>query len=200
MRKILLLGVTAVALSLSACNQPGETYQAGVDATWSKVVSSGYGVSSFALPSTVKSFDVQTNFQSSPGDRTAYWAFTRNGKELGRLNVAVEGDQASSTISYTYAKGEVAGEDEKIEQVIRQVAQPLFVEAVDAAIEDRARDETLKSVADAESTKLLIGQAVKESYSAINEARKESDARWAAREQELERLDAELRGESWGEE
>lgn len=184
MRKVMMMA-TAVALSLSACTETSETYQVGVSDAWSKLASSGYAVSSFGMPSALLAMDVQASFESIPGDSTAYWAFTRNGKELGRLNVAVEGDQSSSTVSYSYAKGDVSGEDEKIEQVIRQVAQPLFVEAVDATIENRSSDQNMRKMADAESTKQLIGQAVKETYSAIGKAHKESQEKWARQDAEM---------------
>ena len=184
MRKFLMIAGIGLALSLSACGETSETYQVGVSDAWSKLASSGYAVSSFGMPSGLLAMDVQASFESVPGDSAAYWTFTRKGKELGRLNVAVEGDQSSSTVSYSYAKGDVSGEDEKIEQVIRQVAQPLFVEAVDATIENRSSDQNMRKTADAESTKQLIGQAVEETYSAINKARKESEETWAARDAE----------------
>lgn len=185
MRKFLMATATAVALSLSACGETSETYQVGVNDAWSKVASAGYAASSFGVPSALLGFDVRASFESTPADRTAYWVFTRKGNELGRLNVAVEGDQASSTLTYSYAAGNVSGEDEKIEQVIRQVAQPLFVEAVDATIENRSPDEKMKKSADAQSTKQLIGQAVNETYSAINKARLEAEEKWAAQDAEM---------------
>ena len=185
MRKLLLITATALIFSLSACTEAGEAYQVGVDEVWSKVASSGYAVSAFGLPSGLLGANVQASFESSPGDRTAFWKFTRNSKELGRLNVAVEGDQASSKVSYSYAEGDVSGDDQKIGQAIRQISQPLFVEAVDATIENRQPQQNMKSLADAESTKQLIGQAVTETYSAIGKAKKESDELWKQRDAEM---------------
>jgi hypothetical protein len=198
MRKFLIAAATALALSVSACGQSGETYQVAVGDAWSKVESSGYGLSSYGLPAGLLGTDVQAVFEAVPGDRAAYWKFTRKGKELARLNVAVEGDQSSSTVSYSYATGDVSGDDQKIEQAIRQIAQPLFVEAVDATMENRSPDQNMKNMADAESTKQLIGQAVKETYSAIDKARRESDASLDETEARALAAEAEAQAESAG--
>lgn len=185
MRKHLLMAATAFTLSLSACAESGETYPVSVDEAWSKVSSSGYAASAYGLPLGLVGVNVQASFESSPGDRTAYWKFTRNGKDLGRVNVAVEGDQTSSKVSYSYVDGDVSGDNQKIGQTIRQIAQPLLVEAVDAAIENRSPEQRMKSVADAESTKQLIGHAMKETYSAIGKAQKESEKLWEQRDAEI---------------
>ena len=134
MRKINLLAAVA-ALALSACTESSEDYQIGVTDAWSKLSSAGYAIGTWATPQGLTGVDVRPTFQSFPGERTAYWKFTRKGTELGRINVVVEGDAASSTVSMSYAKGDTSGDNAKLEPLIRQFAQPLFVDAVDAAVE-----------------------------------------------------------------
>lgn len=185
MRLFPAMAATILTFALVACAESGETYQVGVDEAWSKVAGVGYSASNFGLPAGLRSADVEASFEPSPGDRTGYWKFTRKGKELGRLNIAVEGDQTSSKVRYSYVAGDLSANDKPIDQTIRQISQPLFVEAVDATIENRAPEQSMKKVADAESAKQLANRLVEETYSAIGKATKESDKFWEQRDAEM---------------
>jgi len=150
------------ALALAGCGGTKESYEVPVSDAWSKVSGAAYAAAGFGVPTGLLGADVRASFESFPGERTGYWKFTRKGKELGRLNVAVEGDTSSSTVSYTYASGDVASDDQKAENLVRQYSQPLIVEAIDSTIEGRARDEQLKRHADVQSTTVMMGQLFKE--------------------------------------
>lgn len=191
MRKLLIAAALAATLSLSACTESSETYPVGVSEAWSKVAGSGYSAGSFALPAGLVANQVRASFESFPGDRTGYWKFTRKGKELGRINVAVEGDEASSTVSYSYAKGDVAAEDEKAERMVRQYSQTLVAEAIDASIESRARDDNFKRHADAQSMAAMMGDMMKQVDKSMNEAVKDFDRQ--DREREISNINSQAR-------
>lgn len=188
MRNVMILAAFAV---LAACGGKSETYQASVSDTWSKVSSSGYSAGSYGLPAGLLGADVKASFESFPGDRTGYWKFMRKGKELGRINVAVEGDEASSTVSYSYAKGDVAAEDEKAERMVRQYSQTLVAEAIDASIESRARDDNFKRHADAQSMAAMMGDMMKQVDKSMNEAVKDFDRQ--DREREISNINSQAR-------
>ena len=190
MRKYMTAAACAAALSLSACTESSETYAVPVTDAWSKLASAGMGAESFAVPSGLLGADVRARFETIPTDSTGYWKFTRNGKELGRVNVAVEGDQESSTISYSYTAGEISEEDEKAERMIRQYSQPLIVEAVDARFEDRERDSLMKSQADAHTAMAMSGQMMKDVHASMEEHIKKSKEREAASANAGSRYDA----------
>ena len=154
--RVALLSIIAVALA--GCGGAKESYEVPVSDAWSKVSGAAYAAAGFGVPSGLLGADVRASFESFPGERTGYWKFTRAGKELGRLNVAVEGDDSSSSVSYSYAGGDVAAADQQAEKLVRQYAQPLIVEAIDSTIEGRARDEQMKRHADAQSTTAMMGQ------------------------------------------
>ena len=154
--------LTIFALALAGCGGTKESYEVPVSDAWSKVSGAAYAAAGFGVPTGLLGADVRASFESFPGERTGYWKFTRKGKELGRLNVAVEGDTSSSTVSYTYASGDVASDDQKAENLVRQYSQPLIVEAIDSTIEGRARDEQLKRHADVQSTTVMMGQLFNE--------------------------------------
>lgn len=191
-RAILLPALAAVTLSLAGCGGVEESYEVPVSDAWAKVSSTAYGAASFGVPVGLAGADVRASFESFPGERTGYWKFSRKGKELGRLNVAVDGDTASSTVSYNYARGDVAAADQQAEKLVRQYAQPLIVEAIDSTIEGRARDEQMKRQADAQSTTAMMGQLFNDVDKSMNEAvasfdeqeraRKRSKANKAVRE------------------
>lgn len=150
--------LSTIALALAGCGGAEETYQVPVSDAWSKVSGAAYAAAGFGVPSGLLGADVRASFESFPGERTGYWKFTRAGKELGRLNVKVDGDAESSSVSYSYAKGDVASADQQAEKLVQQYAQPLIVEAIDSTIEGRARDEQMKRHADAQSTTAMMGQ------------------------------------------
>ena len=162
--------LTIIALALAGCGGTKESYEVPVSDTWSKVSGAAYAAAGFGVPTGLLGADVRASFESFPGERTGYWKFTRKGKELGRLNVAVEGDTSSSTVSYSYAGGDVASADQQAEKLVRQYAQPLIVEAIDSTIEGRARDEQMKRHADAQSTTAMIGQMMKDVDASMDEA------------------------------
>lgn len=173
MRKLTILAAAA-ALALSACTESSETYQIGASQAWSKLSSASYAIGTYGMPMGLKSVDVRPTFESFPGERTAYWKFMRNGTELGRINLVVEGDDTSSTVSMSYAKGNVSGEDAKLEPLLRQYARHLFVEAVDAEIEGRPREEGMKSMADMQSMTQTSGQMMNETFGSMSKRRAES--------------------------
>lgn len=162
--------LSLAALALVGCGGTSETYQVPVSDSWSKVSSSAYAAAGFGVPVGLLGADVRASFESFPGERTGYWKFTRAGKELARLNVAVEGDAESSSVSYSYAKGDVAAADEQAEKLVRQYAQPLIVEAIDSTIEGRPRDEQLRRHADAQTTTAMMGQLFNDVDKSMNEA------------------------------
>lgn len=162
--------LSMIALALAGCGGTEESYAVPVSDAWSKVSSAAYSAAGFGVPVGLLGADVRASFESFPGERTGYWKFTRKGKELGRLNVAVEGDTSSSTVSYSYAGGDVATADRQAEKLVRQYAQPLIVEAIDSTIEGRARDEQMKRHADAQSTTAMMGQLFNEVDKSMNAA------------------------------
>lgn len=173
MRTLMTLAAAA-ALALSGCTESSEDYRIGASEAWSKLSSAGYSIGSYGTPAGLLYVNVKPTFESFPGERTAYWKFMREGVELGRINVVVEGDQASSTVSMSYAKGDTSGDNAKLEPLIRQFAQPLFVDAVDAAIEGRPREEDMKSMADMQSATQTSGQMMNETFGQIGKQRAES--------------------------
>lgn len=174
--RTLMIGLAA-ALALVGCTESSEDYKIGASEAWSKVSSSGYSIATYANPAGLSMVSVKPTFQSFPGERTAYWKFMRDGKELGRINLVVEGDDASSTVSMSYAKGDTSGDNAKLEPLIRQYAQPLFVDAVDAAIEGRAREEGMKAMADTQSATQTSGQMMSETFGQIGKHRAEAKER-----------------------
>ena len=174
MRKFLILAACAASLSLSACDT-SETYPVSVSDAWAKVSSNGYSATSYGVPAGLLMAEVRASFESFPGDRTGYWKFTRKGKELGRLNIAVEGDETSSTISYSYAAGDLSQDDKKAEQMIRQYSQTLLAEAIDAKMENRSPDMGRKSHADAQSSAAMMGAMMKQVDKSMNEAAAQFD-------------------------
>ena len=182
MRALAIPALAACALALAGCGGSSEEYPVGASAAWSKVSGAGYAAAGYGLPSGLLGADVRASFESFPGERTGYWKFTRKGQELGRLNVVVEGDEASSTVSYSYDQGDVAKADEQAERLLRQYAQPLIVEAIDSTIENRARDAQMKRHADAQTSTAMIGQMMKDVDSSLNEAVKNFDEQERQRE------------------
>ncbi|WP_162888181.1 hypothetical protein [Sphingomonas mesophila] len=162
--------VPLLALALAGCGGTKQTYQAPVTDSWSKLTGAAYAAAGFGLPVGLAGADVRATFESFPGERTGYWKFTRRGKELGRLNVAVEGDGESSSVSYDYVTGEVAEGDKKTEALVRQYARPLIVEAVDSALANRPRDEAMRRHADAQTTTAMMGQLFQDVDSSLEEA------------------------------
>ena len=174
MRKYLMAAACAAALSLSACDM-SENYPVSVSDAWAKVSSNGYSAISYGVPAGLQMAQIRTTFESFPGDRTGYWKFTRNGKELGRLNVAVEGDESESTISYSYAVGDIGQEDKKADQMVRQYAQTLLAEAIDAKMENRSPDMDRKKHADVQSSAAMMGTMMKDVNKSMNEAAAQFD-------------------------
>lgn len=173
MRRLTTLAAVA-AIALSACTESSEDYKIGASQAWSKLSSAGYSIGTYGTPSGLLFVNVKPMFESFPGERTAYWKFMREGVELGRINVVVEGDEATSTVSMSYAKGDTSGENGKLEPLIRQFAQPLFVDAVDAAIEDRAREEDMKAMADMQSATQTSGLMMNETFGQMGKRRVET--------------------------
>lgn len=177
MRNILLVAACSLALTLTACTETSESYTIGSSDAYSKLAGSGYSGGIYPLPNGLSATKVKLDFEATPTDQTAYWKFTRNGKELGRINAVVEGDATSSTISYSYAKGEGAGADEKLERLVRTYMPMLISETIDAKIEDRAIDAKMRNHADAMISAATIGNMMNDVDTSLDKYVRESDER-----------------------
>ncbi len=177
MRKILLAAACAAALTLSACTDKTESYAVKSSEAFAKLASAGYSEGIYPLPTGIGALDVSLSFEAVPTDQTAYWKFTRNGKEIARVNAVVEGDDVSSTVSYSYAAGEGAAAEKKLERQIKLHMPLLIAEVVDAKIENRAFDKSMKTNADAVSATATVGSMMKEANSKMDEAIKENEER-----------------------
>ncbi|MCY7279328.1 MAG: hypothetical protein LH610_00250 [Sphingomonas bacterium] len=177
MRNYVMAAVCSLALALSACSDTSESYTIGSSDAYSKLAGSGYSGGIYPLPNGLSAMKINLAFEATPTDQTAYWKFTRNGKELGRINAVVEGDATSSTISYSYAKGEGAGEDEKLERLVRTYMPKLISETIDAKIEDRAFDARIRNNADAMISVATIGNMMKDVGTSMDKYARESDER-----------------------
>ena len=177
----------ALALALAGCGGgSAETYPAPVSDTWSKVSANAYSAAAFAVPVGLAGAEVRAVFESFPGERTGYWKFVRKGRELGRLTVAVDGDPSESEVRFAYERGDVGDEDRNVERLVRQYSQPLIVEAIDSAIENRARDESARRVADQQTATALVGDMFRE----FDASHKEAVARFDEQERERKRSKA----------
>lgn len=179
MRNFVMVAACLLALTLSACTETSESYAVGSSDAYSKLAGSGYSGGIYPLPAGLSAMKVNLAFEATPTDQTAYWKFTRNGKELGRVNAVVEGDATSSKISYSYAKGEGASEDEKMERLVRTYMPALISETIDAKIEDRAYDVQIKRNADAMTSSATIGSMMDDVSGSMNKYARESDERAA---------------------
>lgn len=177
MKNYLMAAACAVALSLSACTERTESYAVKSSEAFATLASAGYAYGIYPLPSGIGARDVTLSFEAVPTDQTAYWAFTRNGKEIARVHAVVEGDETSSTISYSYAEGEGAADEKKLERQIKLHMPLLIAEAVDAKIENRAFDQSMKSQADAVSMTASMGGMMTDANSKMDEAIKKNEER-----------------------
>lgn len=153
---IRMLLMTAAAVALAGCDR-SEDYPLGVSETYGKVLSSAFSQGISPLPVGLAGADVSVRFQSMPTDRTAYWLFSKKGRELGRVTVAVSGDDAESTVSLDYAEGPGAEEFAKVARQVERHMPNLVAEAVDAGIEGRTPDEAMKKEADKATSLALVG-------------------------------------------
>ena len=174
----------AAAMAVLAGCGSSESYDVGASQAYSKVLGAAMSESIATLPVGLTANDVSVRFQSIPTDRTAYWLYTKGGKEIGRVNVAVEGDEASSTVSYNYAEGEGAGEFDKIARQVKQHMPMLVTEAVDATIEARPVDAELKKNADKLTMMALMGDMMNDASSAMDQAVREQEQRSRMRDAE----------------
>lgn len=174
----------AAAMAVLAGCGSSESYDVGASQVYSKVLSAAMSDSIATLPVGLSANNVSVRFQSIPTDRTAYWLYTKGGKEIGRVNVAVEGDEGSSTVSYNYAEGEGAGEFDKIARQVKQHMPMLVAEAVDANIEARPVDGELKKNADKLTMMALMGDMINGASSAMDEAVRKQEERSRMRDAE----------------
>ena len=189
MRKF-AVAILAAAFALSACNKE-ESYEVGASDLFAALGSANYQKGLSPLPVGLMGAEVKVNFQSFPGDRTAYWAFTRNGKEIARINAAVEGDDSASSVSYSYAAGPAAGEFDKIERQIEAHMPLLVAEAVDAKVENRPVDNGMLASADQLTATALMGDMMKDVSASMEQAVAEFDAR--DKEREISRINSQAR-------
>lgn len=174
----------AAAMAVLAGCGSSESYDVGASQVYSKVLSAAMSDSIATLPVGLSANNVSVRFQSIPTDRTAYWLYTKGGKEIGRVNVAVEGDEGSSTVSYNYAEGEGAGEFDKIARQVKQHMPMLVAEAVDANIEARPVDGELNKNADKLTMMALMGDMINGASSAMDEAVRKQEERSRMRDAE----------------
>jgi hypothetical protein len=180
MRKYLMLAACAAALALSACTERSESYTVPSADAYAKLAGAGYAEGIYPLPSGLAGADVSLSFEAVPTDQTAVWKFTRDGKEVARVNAVVEGDGKSSKISYSYAAGDGAAANEKVERQIKQFMPMLIAEAVDARIENRPIDRMMKNNADAMTMTAMVGDMMAGASAAMDKAVKEQNARHEA--------------------
>ena len=184
MRLAFLPAVTALALALAGCGGTKETYPIPVSEAFSKLSSAGYAAGGFALPGVLSAMDVNVSFQAFP-DRTANWKFTHKGKELGRVEAAVEGDLESSTVSYHFMPGEAASEFPKLASAVDSYSRKLLLEGMDAQLDGRPMDEAMKADANAQLARAMIGDMMKGAAKAM-EISDEQRATWDRQDREHE--------------
>ena len=149
-------------LAVSGCNETTtESYPVGVSSAWGSVTSGGYAAGSYGLVGPLAALNVKVGFQSF-SDRTAHWTFTHQGEELARLNASVTGNNESTTISYRYAEGEIAGDRRNLEKAISTLSQRLIIEGVGAQVQGRPMDQAAKEEAEAKALMIVGGEIVKE--------------------------------------
>ncbi|WP_118857984.1 hypothetical protein [Sphingomonas mesophila] len=176
MRTTALPLIAAAALALAGCGGTKESYAMPVATTFAKLSSAGYAASSQALPGTLMAMDVAVAFQAFP-DRTANWKFTHKGKELARIEALVEGDEASSTVTYTYLPGEAAAEFPKHSAAIDGFSRKLLLDGMDAQLEGRPMDQQAKDLANAQLAQSMIGDFMGEAARRM-EVTPEQRAEW----------------------
>jgi hypothetical protein len=175
MRKFSTAGACLLAMTLSACDGTSEAYAVGSSDAYYTLSESGYSRGIYPLPAGLAAMKVDLTFGTAPTDQTAYWKFTRDGKEIGRVNALVDGDATSSTISYNYARGDA--DEVKLERLVHQFMPQLISETVDAKIENRAYDAKLRDYADTMTAMATIKTTILNASAAMDKAVKESDER-----------------------
>ncbi|HET9354691.1 MAG TPA: hypothetical protein VFO42_00850 [Sphingomicrobium sp.] len=184
MRMMRYPALAALALALAGCGGTKETYAVPVGDTFAKLSSAGYAAGGYALPGVLSGMDVKVAFQSF-SDRTANWKFTHKGKELARIEAAVEGDSESSTVSYQYVEGEAAGEFPKLASAVDAFSRKLLLEGMDAQLEGRPMDEAKKADANAQMARAMIGDMMQGAAKAM-EVSDEQRATWDRQDREHE--------------
>ena len=182
LKMMTLASACALALTLSACTERSQSYKVSSADAYSTLAGAGYADGIYPLPSGLIAMNVAMSFEAIPTDQTAYWKFTRDGQEIARVNAVVEGDGASSKISYSYAPGAGAGANEKLERLIKQYMPPLIDEAVDAKIERRPIDRAMKSQADALTLASNASSMMRSASAAMDKAVTDQEAGHAGSE------------------
>ncbi len=143
MMRFILLG--ASALLLAGCG--GEEYPVPASEAFATLSSIGTPPELSPLPVGVHELDV--SFQSVPADNSVKWQFRHSGDDIATITARVEpnGDQ-SSRITVDYAEG--TAPDGKwhncpVRNLLRRHVHQLFVEAVDARLEQRPFNTELRN-------------------------------------------------------
>ncbi len=184
MRLALLPALTVAVLALAGCGGTKETYPMPVGDAFSRLSSAGYAASGYALPGALSAMDVKVSFQSFP-DRTANWKFTHKGKELARIEAAVDGDAESGTVTYHYVDGEGASEFPKLASAVDAYSRKLLLEGMDAQFEGRPMDQALKQEANAQMARAMIGEMMQGAAKAM-EVSDEQRATWDQQDRDHE--------------
>ncbi len=184
MRHFRLCLLAMTSLFVAGCDQ-SESYQVGASQAYGKVLAAAYASGISPLPTGLAANGVQVRFNSIPTDRTAYWSFVKDGKELGRVNVAVTGDDASSEVSFNYADGDGASSSDAVARQVKQHMPVLVTEAVDASIESRPVNKDLVLTADNLTALALMGNVMNDASSAMDRAMKEQEERSRLRDAEI---------------
>ena len=185
--------LAALALALAGCGGSKETYAIPVSDAFAKLSSAGYAAGGYALPGMLAGMDVDVSFQSF-SDRTANWKFTHKGKELARVEVAIEGDSQSSTVTYQYMPGEGAAEFPKLAGAIDTFSHKLLLAGMDAQFEGRPMDEAMKADANAQLARAMIGDMMQSAAKAM-EPTDEQRATWDRQDREHEERVAQMHEE-----
>lgn len=194
MRAVPFAALAAIALALAGCGgETKESYAMPVGDTFSRLSSAGYAASGYALPGMLAGMDVKVSFQAF-GDRTANWKFTHKGKELARVEALVEGDSESSSVTYSYLPGEAAAEFPKLAWGVDSFSKKLLLEGMDAQLDGRPMDPTLKEEANAQLARAMIGDMMKGAADAMKIS-DEQRATWDRQDREHEERVAQMHEE-----
>lgn len=166
MRRLL---IGAAVLALVGCTTE-ETYPVSASEAYSTLTGLGYAPGVYPLPVGLTHVGMQ--FEAVPADSAVRWQFRNSeGADLATVTatVAPDGD-AASTISIVYAEGSAPdGKDrnEKTRRLIQAHVQPLIVEAVDAKLENRPFDKSLRVDADMKTATASVGDMMKDVDSSL---------------------------------
>ena len=141
-------------LLLAGCGS--EEYPMPAAQAVSTLASLGYSPALSTMPTALG--NVQVSFESMPDGKSVQWSFKRGRDDLGRIVAMVEpSGEAASKVKVDYVEGSDRGGGTagRIRKQLQITLKPLFVEAVDSALDGRAFDQAVRAEVDANLTKGL---------------------------------------------